>query len=89
MSTERMVLRRDSVSWVSTEDSLVVLDLRTSYYLSLNESGAVLWRRLADGASVSELEDALIDAFGLARAAAQADVRAFVATLRDRELLDA
>lgn len=86
--SDRLSVRADEISWTPTDDgTVVVLDLRTSRYLSLNNSGAKLWTRLADGATEAELAAVLTDSYGLAADRAQQDVQAFLAALRARDLL--
>lgn len=81
-------LRDDAVSWAPTDDdAIVVLDLRTSKYLSLNASGSVLWQRLADGADEAQLRGALVERFELDEPTATRDVGAFLSTLRERDLI--
>lgn len=88
MSQPMLALRGDAVSWAPTDDgAIVVLDLRTSKYLSLNSSGSVLWQELARGVSADELVQALIERFGVTTEVAEADVAEFLATLRERDLL--
>jgi hypothetical protein len=84
-----LALRNNDVTWTSTDDgSVVVLDLRTSCYLSLNDSGAMLWRTLADGVTTEDLVGLLAARYLISDAAAEADVSAFLDALRDRDLLD-
>jgi Coenzyme PQQ synthesis protein D (PqqD) len=65
----------------------VALDLRDSRYLAVNKTGRELWDALADGATHEELVDRLVDAFGVERSRAAADVEAFVGELDSRGLL--
>jgi hypothetical protein len=81
-------IRQDSVSWVRSDDVVVVLDLTSSTYLTLNESGTALWLMLVDGASSRDLELALIDGFGISASSASADVDDFLADLKGRALLE-
>jgi hypothetical protein len=84
----KLVLREDAVSWAPTEqDAVVILDLRSSHYLSLNASGSVLWQKIAEGATRDELREALSDRFGLDAAHADSDVAAFLSALRSRDLV--
>ena len=81
-------LRDQDISWTPTDDDLVVvMDLRTSRYLSLNSSAATLWTMLAEGANHGSLVDGLVERYGLSASSAAADVDAFLDVLRDRELL--
>jgi hypothetical protein len=82
-----MQLRQDRLTWHVAGDDVVVLDLRGSVYLKLNGSGRLLWEQLADGASETDLVTFLADRFGIARDRAEADVEAFVADLRRRDLV--
>lgn len=85
--SSKIMLRAD-VSWAPTDDGqVVVLDMRTSRYLSLNTSGSLLWTKLSDGATRQDLVMVLVDRFGLSEASATNDVTAFLQSLRTRELI--
>ena len=56
--------------------------------MTLNESGAFLWRALLQDTSVDALTTALLAEYEVAAEKAAADVVAFVATLREKGLLD-
>jgi hypothetical protein len=81
-------IRRDEVTWQELDDEVVALDLTSSEYLRLNGSGAVLWRRLVEGAEVDELEALLVETYGIDAATASADAAAFVQRLEERGLLE-
>ena len=84
------VLRRsddDGLVWREFEDEVLALDMERSIYLRLNRSGAVLWERLADGATRSDLIAVLTDRFDVGPEEAAADVDAFVAACRERGLV--
>jgi hypothetical protein len=76
------------LDWREVEGQLVALDLSESRYLAVNEAGRVLWAALADGATHDELVERLVDAFGIERSRAAADVDAFAAELESRGLLE-
>ena len=56
--------------------------------IRLNESGSVLWNTLAKGASGEELVAALLGEYDVDQATAEADVSAFLETLREAGVLD-
>lgn len=56
---------------------------QTRVFLSLNDSGALLWKTLQSGADVRMLASALADAYGIERARAEMDAETFI-----RQLLD-
>ena len=80
-------LRQDDVEWREIEGEIVVLDLRRSTYLAVNRIGALLWPRLAAGATRSALVQRLVDEFDLEPLTAESDVDGFLQELRDQELL--
>lgn len=80
-------LRSDAVEWREVEGEVLALEVGSATYIAANKSGAVLWERLASGATRDELVEALASAYDLDRAKAETDVDAFVETLRSRDLL--
>ncbi len=71
------------------EEQTIVLDLRSSRYMSTNAAGTVLWHRLERGATRPELIGALCDAFGIDAETASRDVDVFLDDCGKRGLLDA
>jgi hypothetical protein len=77
----------DKMSWREVDGHVVALDLNTSTYVTTNESGALLWKRLIDGSSVADLVSELQREYDVEEADARRDVEAFVHMLRDAALL--
>ena len=89
MDNERRIRLRDKdLAWRALENEVVVLDLRTSMYLSVNQTGALLWTRLVNGATEEELVSVLLDAFDVRQERADADVAGFLAICTDRNWLE-
>jgi hypothetical protein len=83
-----MKLRGPELVWVEVQDEVVILDTRSSQYLSLNESAAKLWTALSAGASVGDMEQLLQERYGIDAETATNDVASFVGSLRERDMLD-
>jgi hypothetical protein len=81
-------LRRSELVWRSVAGETIILDLRSSLYLSLNSTAAFLWDRLDGGASQGELVAALGAEYGIPPERAQEDVVEFLDSCRDRDLLE-
>jgi hypothetical protein len=65
----------------------VLLHLRTKFYYTLNETGVVLWKALADGAtSIERLAEHLAEHFRVTADEARGDVRAMLDELRAEHL---
>jgi hypothetical protein len=80
-------LRESSLSWRELDANIVVLDLVDSSYLTVSGSGAVIWKLLAQGTTVPEIESALLDEYDVDVATASEDVTSFLADLQSRNLL--
>ena len=80
--------RTEDLVYRDVDDTVVMLDLRTQHYLSLNESGAELWPLITRGAQRDELVDALRDRFGLSDDDAARDVGALIEQLAAAGLLE-
>lgn len=88
MTRGTLRLRVDEVAWRDVGDELIVLELSTSTYLTLNGSAKQLWLGLASGASVQDLADALVATYGISAEQANADADAFVSSLVERKLVE-
>jgi hypothetical protein len=80
-------LRAGNLASRGFNDEMVVLDLRTSRYLSTNPAGTVLWRALERGATRRQLVEALLAEFDVEPERAEADVDAFLQACAKRGLL--
>ncbi|WP_324649612.1 PqqD family protein [Georgenia sp. H159] len=82
-----MKLRSDDITWQEIDGELVILDTARSVYLTTNVAGAHLAKLLTEDRTLGDLADALVEEYGIDRATAQADAEAFVADLREKDLL--
>jgi hypothetical protein len=85
--TDQIVARSQDLEARAVEDELVLLDLRTQTYLSLNRTGAHLWPLMVEGTDRATLIDALCERHDIPPAVAERDVDALVAQLREADLL--
>lgn len=79
---------RSDIEWRSIEGEVIVLDLRSSTYLAVNQSGAELWPLMVDGASRRALMARLMEKFDLNEQGATDDTDAFLSMLGAHGLLD-
>jgi hypothetical protein len=84
----KLRLRSGEIAWREIESDVIVLDLRTSRYLSLNRSGARLWRVIAGEVTFDDLVDVLINEFGASPDVARSDLSAFISACQERDLLE-
>ncbi len=81
-------LRDDALDWREVDGQVVVLDRAGSVYLAVNAAGAALWPAIVAGATRPQLVQILLDTFDVEGARAERDVDAFLASLRERDLLE-
>ena len=86
--SEQLRLRPTELEWRDIEGEVVALDVRKSVYIAVNRTGALLWPALAEGTTKDALISLLSERFDLDRAAATSDVDAFLANLREQDLLE-
>lgn len=82
-STDDLLKLRDHLVWRQVGDEVMVLDIETSQYLSVNSSGAVLWPLLTDGCRREDLERALVEHFGVDGGTAREDTERFLTSLKE------
>jgi hypothetical protein len=84
---EEMRLRSDGLTWREIDGETVVLDLRSSTYLTTNKTGSLLLQMLGEERTREHLVAALMEAYEVDRERAELDTDAFVATLREKGML--
>jgi hypothetical protein len=87
MSDSTIHVRHGDLLWREIEGEAVLLDARSWDYLGLNEAGQVLWARLQDGATRTQLVESLTDQFEISAEVAARDVDGFVEQLRAMGLI--
>jgi Coenzyme PQQ synthesis protein D (PqqD) len=88
LEAERFHLRTSDLHWRAIDGEIIALEARGSHYLAANPTGALLWQALAEGATRAGLADELVDAYGIERDRALADVDAYLAQLVAQGLLE-
>ena len=83
-----MRIRSGVVEWREVEGEIVALDLRSQTYLGINRTGAAIWPALIAGAERAALIAELTEKFRVSEDQAAADLDAFLAQLRDQDLLE-
>ncbi len=84
---QRIALKIDDLTWREVQDELLVLDMATTTYLTLNGSAKVLWECLVDGATLTEMAGALVDRYGIDTGRARVDAEEFLQVLEERSFV--
>ena len=84
---ERLSLDAERSVWREVGDEIVILDVPTATYLTLNSSAVTLWKRLEEGASPAELAAELVAIYAISEDKAATHVQAFLGALQERSLI--
>jgi hypothetical protein len=85
--SDTLGLAEDSLMWREVEDEVIVLDKRTWTYMGINGSGAVLWKKIAEGAEQTVLVECLRKTYEIDEPTAARDVDAFLAMMKTHDFL--
>jgi hypothetical protein len=70
-----------------TQDGAVLMNIKGGHMLTLNLTGSMIWRQLAEGRSLEQIADTLSPQFGIPREQALADVNEFLQQLESQQLI--
>ena len=73
--------------WQHLEDNTIVVTPTSGKVRVLNGVGTLIWQHLNDGSDLSQIVDAITDAYDVDRARAEADLADFIEDLTDRGIL--
>ena len=73
---------RSGIEWRTVSGEVVALDLDSSAYLAVNDTGSLLWPLVASGATEGRLVEELVAHFDVDGEQARVDVAEFVGRLR-------
>lgn len=75
------------VAWRKVDDEVVILDLETSVYYSLNETASDIWELIGKGLSEEDIAEEVADRYGQKTASVKKDVNALVKKLKKEKLI--
>lgn len=75
------------VAWRKVDDEVVILDLETSVYYSLNETASDIWELIGKGLSEEDIAEEVADRYGQKPASVKKDVNALVKKLKKEKLI--
>lgn len=80
------MLREIAGSWVVVPIGERVVEFNG--LIALSESGAMLWKRMEDGAEEEDLIQVILNEYEIDEATARMDVQAFITATRERGLIE-
>jgi hypothetical protein len=83
------VALRDDVVFRDLDGEMVLLDLATGVYFSLDPVGTRVWHLVAQGRSLPEIVATVVEEYEVGEARFSADLVGFVTDLREKGLVEA
>ena len=76
-----------SLAWRKVDEEVMVLNLETSFYYSLNETGARIWELLDQGKTAEQIAGTFMTEYDVNEKVAQKEVASFVAELKRQKFI--
>lgn len=77
----------ENITWRDVNDEVVVLDLKSGEYYTMNQTGQCIWRALMEGKTVDQVKDLVLERFQVEKDKALTDVEEFISGMMDKGLL--
>lgn len=61
--SERRYQPAEHTSWKKMDDLVIVVDLETGAYYSLNKTASAIWENIASGKTLEHIKECLLDKF--------------------------
>lgn len=87
MSSQPKQINKQDVVFTQLEDEAVILNLRTKYYFTVNETGSRVWELLEQGQSPEAIVQTIADEYEVAPEECAADVNDLIGKFEREGLL--
>jgi hypothetical protein len=87
VKTDQPVKIPAHIAWRKVGDEIVVLDLNTSIYWSLNELAGFIWELLSQGMQEKDIVSQVCDHYDVSEKVSEKDVRAYLDDLAKEGLV--
>jgi hypothetical protein len=83
---DNLILREIAGSWIIVPVAEMVVEFNG--LMNLNETGAFLWKKLAEGAELEDLVQAMVSEYDIDEQTARNDITDFISQLQEKGLLE-
>lgn len=85
---ESMMRISEHIRTTITQDGAVIMNIKRGSMLTLNPTGSMIWQRLSEGHTPTQIAAQLASEFGISREQASADVNEFLEQLEAHHLIE-
>jgi len=83
---DNLILREIAGSWIIVPVAEMVVEFNG--LMNLNETGAFLWKKFAEGAELEDLVQAMVSEYDIDEQTARNDITDFISQLQEKGLLE-
>jgi hypothetical protein len=77
----------ENIAWRNVNDEVVILNLKSGEYYTLNDVGQFVWLAVADKRNMEEIRQKVVDTFDVSPEKASEDIESFISRMLDEGLL--
>lgn len=77
----------ENIAWRNVNDEIVILNLKSGEYFTLNDVGQVIWTAITDEKNVEEIKMKIIDEYDVSKEKATGDIMQFITGMIEEGLL--
>lgn len=84
---QRYAINKDKITWRVVEGTVVILNLESGLYYTLNEVGTKIWELLSKGHNLDEIAELIQGEFEVSKPLVSKDIDSLVNELKEEGLL--
>ena len=77
----------ENIAWRNVNDEIVILNLKSGEYFTLNDIAQCIWKAITDEKSVEEIKVNIIDEYDVSYERADRDIEDFITGMIEQGLL--
>jgi hypothetical protein len=87
ISSDTTFKTSENITWRNVNEEVVILNLKSGEYFTLNDVGQFVWLAVADQKNMEEIRQKVVDAFDVTPEKASEDIEEFISRMLDEGLL--
>ncbi|MDY6793198.1 MAG: PqqD family protein [Thermodesulfobacteriota bacterium] len=77
----------ENIAWRNVNDEIVILNLKSGEYFTLNDVAQCIWKAITDEKSVEEIKVKIIDEYDVSHEKADREIEDFISSMIEQRLL--
>lgn len=78
----------ENIVWRDVDNEVVILDIESGNYFTLDGVGRMIWKHLADGNSIADTTEAVINEYDVSEENAKSDIEGLIEQLKEEKIIE-